>query len=152
MCTCRCVKFSLIHIHQCQRCAAAVLAPDCREMCDVIVEGLKLEAKLEISKSYSRDWMTPGRVRVIFKDANGRTKNPDIPNKQALIAKCAELCAKHPRRENRLAEMKRFEETICATRGPGASSSKASANKTSSQGTASKGSGGKSNKKKGKKK
>lgn len=98
--------------------------------------------------------MTPGRVRVIFKDANGHTKRPDIPNKQALIAKCAELCARHPQREKRLAEMKRFEESICAIRGPGASSSKASANKasTSNQGTASKGSGGKSNKKKGKKK
>lgn len=133
-------------------CTAAVIAPDCREMHDAITEGLKLEAKLELQKNYSRDWMTPGRVRVIFKDAKGNITNPEIPNKQVLIAKCAELCARHPQREKRLAEMKRFEESICATRGPGASSSKSSG-VSSSQGTgASKSSGGRSNKKKGKKK
>lgn len=141
------------HGHITETPGAAVIAPDCREMCDALVEGLKLEAKLEIQKNYSRDWMTPGRVRVIYKDAAGNAVRPDIPNKQVLIAKCAELCARHPQRQERLAEMKRFEETMCSVRGPGgASSSKTSAKSaTASQAAPSKGNG-KSNKKKGKKK
>ena len=122
-------------------------------MHDALVEGLKLEAKLELDKSYSRDWMTPGRVRVIFKDPDGKAKRSDILNKQALIAKCAELCARHPQREARLAEMKRFEESMCSTRGAAPSSSKGSTAKAglASQAASSKGSS-KSNKKKGKKK
>eukprot|EP00892_Ulva_mutabilis_P007616 jgi/Ulvmu1/5226/UM022_0019.1 len=133
--------------------AQAVVAPDCREIHDVLVDGLRLEAKLELNKSYSRDWVTPGRVRVSFKDDKGNAQRPDIPTKQALIAKCAELCAKHPHREARLAEMKRFEESICATRSAVASGGKHAAAKagSSTQATTSKGTN-KSNKKKGKKK
>lgn len=127
-------------------------------MSDVIHCGLGLEVCLEGEKRYSRDFLTPGRVKVRLKDDDGSLCDDSIPNKQVLMVKCAELCAKHATRPKRLAELKRFEEQLCSLKpiaGAGGKTSASGAGKgdgasTSQQSTAK--SGGKSSKKKGKKK
>lgn len=126
-------------------------------MHDAIIKGLALEASLEMKKCYSRDFLTPGRVKVILKDSDGLLCDDSIPNKQVLLVKCAELCARHAERPKRLAELKRFEEQICSLKpvaGPGGKASAAGAGKGEGAGTQASTSkaGGKSSKKKGKKK
>jgi signal recognition particle subunit SRP19 len=139
-------------------CFAAVERPDAAEMCDAIKGGLGLDVCLEANKHYSRDFLTPGRVKVRLKDDDGNLCDDSIPNKQALMVKCAELCARHALRPKRLAELKRFEEQLCSLKpvpGPGGKASTPGAAKGDGAGTsqqASSKAGGKSNKKKGKKK
>lgn len=136
---------------------SAVERPDAREMSDVIHSGLGLEVCLEGDKRYSRDFLTPGRVKVRLKDDDGSLCDDSIPNKQVLMVKCAELCAKHATRPKRLAELKRFEEQLCSLKPIAGAGGKAASGvgkgdgaSTSQQSTAK--SGGKSSKKKGKKK
>lgn len=133
----------------------AVERPDAREMHDAIVKGLALEACLEAKKHYSRDFLTPGRVKVILKDDDGLLCDDTIPNKQALLVKCAELCARHADRPKRLAELKHFEEQLCSLKPVAGPGSKASTSGTEGAGTSQQASsskaGGKSSKKKGKK-
>lgn len=125
-------------------------------MHDAIIKGLHLQASLEMKKHYSRDALTPGRVKVVLKDSDGLLCDDSIPTKQVLLVKCAEMCARHAERPRRLAEIKRFEEQLCSLKplgGPGGKASGAGKGEGAgtSQGSASKASG-KSNKKKGKKK
>jgi hypothetical protein len=127
-------------------------------MCDAIRAGLGLDVCLEANKQYSRDSLTPGRVKVRLRDEDGNLCDDSIPTKQVLLVKCAELCARHALRPKRLAELKRFEEQLCSLKpvaGPGAKASTSSASKGEGSGTSTQASskaGGKSNKKKGKKK
>lgn len=81
-------------------------------MCEAVIKGLQMTAILEQNKSYSRDWLSPGRVRVKLKQPNGKPVRPDIPSKAVLLVKCAELCAQHPLRPQRLAETERYEEQL----------------------------------------
>ena len=37
------------------------------------------------AKCYPRDWLTPGRVRVELKDANGNSVHPEIKTKKQLM-------------------------------------------------------------------
>jgi signal recognition particle subunit SRP19 len=126
-------------------------------MHDAVVKGLGLEAQLEPRKCYSRDFLNPGRVKVLLKGDDGTPCDSNIPNKQVLLVKCAELCSRHTDRPKRLAELKRFEEQLCSMRAIGGPGGKASASaKASASGTAAVASSSKSsskgNKKKGKKK
>lgn len=36
-------------------------------------------------KSYSRDWLVPGRVRVKLQNDDGSAANPDIPTREPLL-------------------------------------------------------------------
>lgn len=83
---------------------AAVERPHAAEMFDAVTKGLSMQAKLEMDKSYSRDWLTRGRVRVALKHPDGTPCNADVPTKLALLVKCAEFCARHPHRPQRLQE------------------------------------------------
>ncbi|KAI3438084.1 hypothetical protein D9Q98_000526 [Chlorella vulgaris] len=74
-------------------------APNCIEIYECIINGLKLEAEAEM-KSYSRDWLVPGRVRVKLQNDDGSAANPDIPTRRALLLKVAELVPRHPGRVN----------------------------------------------------
>lgn len=74
-------------------------APNALEILDCVTKGLKLEAEAEM-KSYSRDWMVPGRVRVKLRNDDGSPVNPDIPSRRALLVKVAELVPRHPGRVN----------------------------------------------------
>eukprot|EP00400_MALV-I_sp_L67-5_P000807 gene807-984_t len=42
------------------------------------------------AKCYPRDWLTPGRVRVELKDANGSSVHPEIKTKKQLMLKLSE--------------------------------------------------------------
>jgi hypothetical protein len=127
-------------------------------MCDAIKAGLGLDVCLEANKHYSRDFLTPGRVKVRLKDDNGNLCDDGIPNKQVLMVKCAELCSRHALRPKRLAELKRFEEQLCSLKpvaGPGGKAGTSAAAKADGAGTsqqAASKAGSKSSKKKGKKK
>eukprot|EP01025_Chloroclados_australasicus_P065711 TRINITY_DN8953_c0_g1_i2.p3 TRINITY_DN8953_c0_g1~~TRINITY_DN8953_c0_g1_i2.p3 ORF type:complete len:164 (-),score=13.80 TRINITY_DN8953_c0_g1_i2:108-599(-) len=129
----------------------AVERPDAREMYDAIARGLHLDARLEMDKKYSRDWLNPGRVRVQLRRTDGVPCNTDIPSKTVLLTKCAELCAKHPERAKRLAEIKKMEAQMFSGGGPLPNVSQKAADKAQASTSGGKG-GGKSNKKKGKRK
>ncbi|EFN55031.1 hypothetical protein CHLNCDRAFT_134874 [Chlorella variabilis] len=79
--------------------AAVPSAPNAIEIYECIINGLKLEAEAEM-KSYPRDWMVPGRVRVKLRGEDGSLANPDIPTRRALLLKVAELVPRHPGRVN----------------------------------------------------
>jgi hypothetical protein len=127
------------------RCSAAVERPHAVEMYDAITKGLCLTARLEMDKRYSRDWMTPGRVRVKLRRRDGELCNTDIPTKSVLLVQCSKLCAKLQDRPRRLEEMKKYEAHLFSGGGAPVRESKAS---SSAGDKAARG----SNKKKGKKK
>lgn len=87
---------------------AAVERPDIREMFDAVTQGLSLVASIE-NKAYSRDWLTPGRLRVQLKRADGTLVNPRVGSKSALLQQCAALCARHAERPRRLEELAKYE-------------------------------------------
>ncbi|KAL4441202.1 hypothetical protein ABPG77_011439 [Micractinium sp. CCAP 211/92] len=74
-------------------------APNALEILDCVTKGLKLEGEAEM-KSYSRDWMVPGRVRVKLRNDDGSPVNPEIPSRRDLLIKVAELVPRHPGRVN----------------------------------------------------
>ena len=88
---------------------AAVAKPCAPEMWDCIAKELAMQAKLEMDKKYSRDWMNPGRVKVVLAKADGTPCNAECPTKAALLLKCADLCKKHQSRPKRLEQIKQFE-------------------------------------------
>ena len=128
------------------RCAAAVERPHAAEMYDAVTKGLCLDAKLEMTKSYSRDWLTRGRIRVALKRSDGAPVNTDIRTKLELLVKCAELCARHPHRAQRIEEQAKHEAMLFSG---GAAQPKTKAAAGGDKGAAKAGKGGK---KKGKKK
>jgi SRP19 protein len=77
-------------------------------MYDAITKGLNLVATIE-NKAYSRDWLTPGRLRVQLKHADGTSVNPEVSTKAALLQQCAVFCSRHADRPRRLDEIKKFE-------------------------------------------
>ncbi|KAA6429867.1 MAG: signal recognition particle 19 kDa -like [Trebouxia sp. A1-2] len=74
--------------------------PNVVEMVDCCTKGLKLPAQIE-DKSYSRDWLVRGRIRVQLKDDGGKALVADIPSRTALMLRIAELVPKHPMRSKR---------------------------------------------------
>jgi signal recognition particle subunit SRP19 len=81
-------------------------------MYDAITRGLSLNARLEMNKAYSRDWLTRGRVHVELKSGTGAPCNKDIPSKLVLLVKCAELCARHSSRQERLKRHALYEQQL----------------------------------------
>jgi SRP19 protein len=134
---------------RCQTCShrgwpAAVERPFAPEMYDAIVKGLCLNARLEMNKKYSRDWLNPGRVCVTLKRGDGAPCNTEVPTKAVLLTKCADLCKRHHSRPKRLEDMKKQEVLLFTGGAPPPKDNKASA-----AGVEKSGKGGK---KKGKKK
>lgn len=43
---------------------------------------LRFQTALEINKTYCRDYLTPGRIRVKLFDDNGKPVREDIPNRE----------------------------------------------------------------------
>ncbi|PSC72194.1 signal recognition particle 19 kDa -like [Micractinium conductrix] len=74
-------------------------APNALEILECIQKGLNLEAEAEM-KSYPRDWLVPGRVRVKLRNDDGSLCNPDIPTRRELLLKIANLVPRHPGRVN----------------------------------------------------
>jgi hypothetical protein len=81
-------------------------------MYDAITRGLALNARLDMEKAYSRDWLTRGRVHVELKRNDGVPCNADIPSKLILLVRCAELCARHADRPKRLEHYDRYEQQL----------------------------------------
>ena len=76
-------------------------APTSLEIYDS-VRHLGLPAVLEPGKAYSRDWLTPSRVKVQLLGPDGRTPLiPDIPDKRVLLRRVAELVPRHAGRQNK---------------------------------------------------
>ena len=88
-------------------------------MYDAVTKGLNLEVEAELERKYSRDWMQIGRLRVSLKDPDGVLCDASIPDKKTLLLRCAELCARHPERPLRLAELKKFEAQMYSSLAPG---------------------------------
>jgi signal recognition particle subunit SEC65 len=68
--------------------AAAADNPNTQEIFDCVAQGLKLPAEIE-RKRHPRDWMWLGRVRVALRGAGGELLNPDVPDREHLIAAVA---------------------------------------------------------------
>ncbi|CAE8604374.1 unnamed protein product [Polarella glacialis] len=73
--------------------------PRPQEMAEVC-EFLKIPHVLEMGKSYPRDWMPDGRVRVLLKTPEGKVTHPEIHTKKALMLKMGELIPKLTSRAN----------------------------------------------------
>jgi hypothetical protein len=75
---------------------AACEAPNALEIYECIINGLKLEAEAEM-KSYPRDWLVPGRVRVRLRRDDGVLANPDIPSRELAVLNHLppQPCCKH---------------------------------------------------------
>ncbi|EIE19416.1 hypothetical protein COCSUDRAFT_58702 [Coccomyxa subellipsoidea C-169] len=97
--------------------------------------ALKLQAELEETKAYSRDFLMRGRARVKLFNDSGAPINPAIPNRRLLYERVAELCPRHPGRSKK------------AQAAAAAAKQQATATSSSAAGSSSK-SGGKSGKKK----
>ncbi|XAR61580.1 hypothetical protein NMG60_11016038 [Bertholletia excelsa] len=63
---------------------------------------LKIPFAIEIDKSYPRDFMQRGRVRVLLKKNDGTLYNPNITSKKQLMTHVAELVPRHPGRTKKL--------------------------------------------------
>jgi signal recognition particle subunit SEC65 len=68
--------------------AAAADNPNTQEIFDCVAQGLKLPAEIE-RKRHPRDWMWLGRVRVALRGAGGELLNPEVPDREHLIAAVA---------------------------------------------------------------
>ncbi|CAL8468406.1 g7946 [Coccomyxa elongata] len=102
--------------------------PTAVEIVDCCNMALKLQAELEETKAYSRDFLMRGRARVkLFNDA-GTPINPAIPNRKILYERVAELCPRHPGRSKKAqvaaAAAKQQAAATSAAAGPSKSSSK----------------------------
>lgn len=64
--------------------------PSAEEM-GMICEHFKLPYIVEFNKAYPRDWLTPGRVRVLFRNEKGALINKEITTKKDLMNKMGEL-------------------------------------------------------------
>lgn len=87
--------------------------PNVVEMVDCCIKGLKLPAQIE-DKSYSRDWLVRGRLRVQLKDDAGKPLVADIPTRTALMLRIAELVPKHPSRSKRAQALQQQQEKEAA--------------------------------------
>jgi signal recognition particle subunit SRP19 len=67
---------------------------------------LSLRHVIEPYKQYPRDWNSPGRVKVQIHEKDGSLINPEIPTKNALLLKLAELIPQLPTRIQRLEKKK----------------------------------------------
>lgn len=95
--------------------------PHVVEMLDACNKGLKLQAQIE-DKSYSRDWLVRGRIRVQLKDSNGKPVNPEIPSRTELMIRVAKLVPQHPMRSKRALAQQQQQEKEAAAQAAGASS------------------------------
>ncbi|KAL2547605.1 Signal recognition particle 19 kDa protein [Forsythia ovata] len=73
---------------------------------------LKLPCAIESEKSYPRDFMQRGRVRVQLKREDGSLYNPAISSRKQLMLHVAELVPRHPGRT------KKQEPASASTAGP----------------------------------
>eukprot|EP00747_Dinoflagellata_sp_TGD_P161803 gnl/TRDRNA2_/TRDRNA2_178728_c0_seq1.p1 gnl/TRDRNA2_/TRDRNA2_178728_c0~~gnl/TRDRNA2_/TRDRNA2_178728_c0_seq1.p1 ORF type:complete len:165 (+),score=43.12 gnl/TRDRNA2_/TRDRNA2_178728_c0_seq1:92-586(+) len=73
--------------------ANAVEHPHPAEMAE-ICEYLKIPHVLEMHKSYPRDWLIRGRVRVLLKTPEGAFTNAEVHTKEQLLLKMGELIPK----------------------------------------------------------
>lgn len=72
----------------------SVLDPTVDEMGQICAH-FNLPYVIESAKSYPRDWMTPGRIRVCLRDeGRGQPLNQEVPTKKALLLKMGELIPK----------------------------------------------------------
>lgn len=53
--------------------------PKLQEISEVL-GFLKLHHVIEMDKAYSRDWINPGRFKVMLKTPEGKLLNPEIPS------------------------------------------------------------------------
>ncbi|DBA82000.1 TPA: signal recognition particle 19kDa [Trebouxia sp. C0004] len=95
-------------------------------MVDCCTKGLKLPAQIE-DKSYSRDWLIRGRIRVQLKDDGGKALVADIPSRTALMLRIAELVPKHPMRSKRAQAQQQQQEKEAAQAAATAAASTGSA-------------------------
>mmetsp|Transcript_28662 Transcript_28662/g.54895 ORF Transcript_28662/g.54895 Transcript_28662/m.54895 type:complete len:142 (+) Transcript_28662:194-619(+) len=80
----------------------ASLATDNPSTHEVMESVLRLGFKAEIEdKSYSRDYMVRGRVRVELRGESGEPANEEIPNRRMLLIKIAELVPTTTARQRR---------------------------------------------------
>jgi signal recognition particle subunit SRP19 len=78
--------------------ANGVEHPNVREMADVC-EVLKIPCVIE-DKSYSRDWLVRGRVRVMLKNPDGTFVHNEVQTKKQIMLKMSELIPKLKHRVN----------------------------------------------------
>eukprot|EP00452_MALV-II_sp_L67-6_P000180 gene180-176_t len=76
----------------------AVENPRVTEMAEVCKQ-LNIPAKVE-NKAYPRDWMVPGRLRVLLKLPDGSCPHAEIKTKRQLLQKMGELILALPHRKN----------------------------------------------------
>lgn len=76
----------------------AVETPSVVEMAECC-SHLKIQVVLE-DKQYSRDWLVRGRLRVNFKRPDGTWVNPEVQNKDELMAKMGEMIPRLKSRAN----------------------------------------------------
>eukprot|EP00164_Ancoracysta_twista_P009048 GFYU01013267.1.p1 GENE.GFYU01013267.1~~GFYU01013267.1.p1 ORF type:complete len:151 (+),score=53.02 GFYU01013267.1:112-564(+) len=75
----------------------SVESPSPKEVYEALAKmGYKVEGE---DKAYSRDYMQRGRVRVMFKNADGKPVMKDIHNKRALLIRVAAMINKNPNRK-----------------------------------------------------
>mmetsp|Transcript_2798 Transcript_2798/g.4664 ORF Transcript_2798/g.4664 Transcript_2798/m.4664 type:complete len:153 (-) Transcript_2798:67-525(-) len=79
--------------------AKSVENPHVKEMAE-ICEYLKIPHVLEMDKAYPRDWLIPGRVRVLLKTPEGAFTHAEVQSKKALMIKMGELIPKLKGRAN----------------------------------------------------
>ncbi|XP_056176947.1 signal recognition particle 19 kDa protein-like [Syzygium oleosum] len=68
--------------------------PTCIEIGDCC-SRLKLRFAIKIDKTYPRDFMQRGRVRVLLKREDGTLYNPAISSRKQLMLHVAELVPRH---------------------------------------------------------
>ena len=81
------------------------------EIFDCIAQpwGLQLPAEGQ-QGSHPADYVFRGRIRVALKGADGLPLNPEVPDRQALFLKVAELLARHPNRSPEAVAQRKAEE------------------------------------------
>lgn len=57
----------------------------------LICEYLKLPYVMEFNKAYPRDWLNPGRLRVLLREKDGTYINDEAKTKKELMGRMGEL-------------------------------------------------------------
>mmetsp|Transcript_105985 Transcript_105985/g.147763 ORF Transcript_105985/g.147763 Transcript_105985/m.147763 type:complete len:115 (-) Transcript_105985:106-450(-) len=59
-----------------------------------ICQYYELKFHIEVRKAYPKDWINPGRVKILFKDEDGKVFNDTVPSKKEFLLKAGELIPK----------------------------------------------------------
>ena len=65
--------------------AKAIRFPKAQEMAEVCGRFFGLSPLYEPEKTHPRDWANPGRVRVLLRDASGKTVNVQVPDSEFCL-------------------------------------------------------------------